>query len=240
MKKYLAFLIILFPIFSYCQAAQGDSLYSQGNFAGALTAYQTELAAAPNNAYLYYNIGNCYYKMGDLGYAIAYYSKAFDLNPRSSLVRENLEMALTRSGAVLVPHGVPEVLHRAFYILSKAEVRGLCMIFVWCFGISAALYIWKGKGKKVMMATGVILVLTALWLGAISYAGSDIDAVVKVSKMTLRSGPGEKFETTATLPEGYYLTIEDKKDDWYLVREYRDANLKGWTKKSSFIIIEEI
>ena len=45
-----------------------------------------------NNGILYYNIGNCYYRLNDLGYARLFYEKAKLYNPTDRDVLHNIEL----------------------------------------------------------------------------------------------------------------------------------------------------
>ena len=100
---------------------QAEGAYRQGKFSAALGLYEEELKNRPNDPFVYYNIGNCYFKMGSKGLAAANYYRAFKLAPRDSDIRHNLSFALSSGGERFVPAGMPVVLHQAFF---RVVIRG--------------------------------------------------------------------------------------------------------------------
>ena len=119
MKKWILALVISMgaPLFIWAQNADSaEEYYRQGRYSAALGAYEEQLKNAPNSPYLYYNIGNCYFKMGSTGLAVANYYRAFRLDPRDEDIRHNLNLALESAGEKLVPGGVPEVLHKVYFL----------------------------------------------------------------------------------------------------------------------------
>lgn len=72
---------------------EGNQLYVQGQYQGALDAYHRALETGYANGTLYYNMGNAYFRLDHLGQAIRYYEKARLLIPESAELLHNLEIA---------------------------------------------------------------------------------------------------------------------------------------------------
>ena len=72
---------------------QGNSLYQQGNFAGAIERYESILSTGMANGDLYFNLGNAYYKQGNMGKAILQYERALRIMPGDDDLRHNLQLA---------------------------------------------------------------------------------------------------------------------------------------------------
>ncbi len=72
------------------------ALFVQGDFEGARKYYLEVLPSFPKNFDLLKNLGFCFYTMGPRGFAQAahYYSQAYDINPNSKEVLENLVKTL--------------------------------------------------------------------------------------------------------------------------------------------------
>ena len=117
MKRYIFILAILFLYtgVSFGQEAAGDphnlffkgnSFYEKRDYEKAIEKYRKIVDLNMESGPLYYNIGNAYFKMGRIGYAILYYKKAHGLMPGDSDLRSNLAYAqsLTEDSA-LQPHG---------------------------------------------------------------------------------------------------------------------------------------
>ena len=69
---------------------EGNRLYGDGDFEGAVEAYSRLLSVVVVDKDLFYNLGNAYYKNGELGRAVLYYERALRLSPRDRDIRENL------------------------------------------------------------------------------------------------------------------------------------------------------
>jgi tetratricopeptide (TPR) repeat protein len=72
---------------------EADSLYAKGEFQKAIDEYSEILNKGYESGSLYYDIGNAYFKLGDLGRAILYYERARTLIPLDADLKTNLEYA---------------------------------------------------------------------------------------------------------------------------------------------------
>ena len=76
--------------------AIGDSAYMNNDYISAAQVYESLLTNG-ESAELYYNLGNSYYKMGDIAKAILNYERALLLDPGSNDIRFNLDMAKAKT-----------------------------------------------------------------------------------------------------------------------------------------------
>jgi tetratricopeptide (TPR) repeat protein len=72
---------------------QANQRYQADDFAGALEAYEAILGSGFTSADLFYNLGNAYFKTGNLGRSILNYERALRLRPRDPDAQANLELA---------------------------------------------------------------------------------------------------------------------------------------------------
>ena len=234
--KHLLLIVILSSLAAFAWGQdtlqQAEGFYRQGKFSAALGLYESELKNAPNDPYVYYNIGNCYFKMGSKGLAAANYYRAFKLAPRDADIRHNLTLALAAGGERLVPAGMPEILHKAFFYLSYDEVKGLTFLLLWLFCAAGSVWLLKRKFKRVFFASVVILIICSGWLYARYTLEQEHLAVVASAVAEIRSGPGTNFPASASVPQGHLLAVQDTKDDWYEVI-VKSQGLKGWVEKST-------
>lgn len=91
-KFYIIFLIFNF---SFAQNAfeKGNQLYQKGNFQEAINNYESILSSGKQSAELYFNLGNCYYKLHKVAPAIYNFEKALLLNPNDNEIQSNLNFA---------------------------------------------------------------------------------------------------------------------------------------------------
>ena len=129
MKRFLLTVLLgallATPLYAQEKLQQAESFYRAGQYAQALSVYEQDLKNNPKDPYLYYNIGNCYFKMGSKGLAAAYYYRAFKLRPQDADIRHNLSLALASGGESLIPNGMPPGLHKALFVLPLGELKGL-------------------------------------------------------------------------------------------------------------------
>ena len=86
--------------------AEGDSAYMRNDYISAIQIYEALLGKG-EAADVYYNLGNSYYKAGDIAKAILNYERALLLQPGNSDIRANLEIA--RSKTIDKVEAVPEI-----------------------------------------------------------------------------------------------------------------------------------
>ena len=86
--------------------AEGDSAYVKNDYASAIQIYEALLKEG-EAAEVYYNLGNSYYKTGDIAKAILNYERALLIQPGNADIRANLEIARAKTIDKVIP--VPEV-----------------------------------------------------------------------------------------------------------------------------------
>ncbi|HQG68575.1 MAG TPA: tetratricopeptide repeat protein, partial [Paludibacteraceae bacterium] len=100
MKRLISNIILIITLLaSLPLSAQSDAvkyandLYAKGNFHAAAEQYEKILKNEGIAPELYYNLGNAYYKMNEIGLAILNYERALKLSPRFEDARFNLQLA---------------------------------------------------------------------------------------------------------------------------------------------------
>ncbi len=234
-KFFLALLCVILlgtPLWAQEDLSQAEQAYRSGKYAQALGAYEQILKNHPKDPYLYYNIGNCYFKMGSKGLATAYYYRAFKLAPRDSNIRYNLALALNEAGNSLVPRGIPPVVHRAFFILSLEELKGLVCLTGWGLCLGVGWWLLTRKAGKLVWTVGILFVLCAGWFYARHSWETQPLAVVASPVAEIRSGPGLNFPPSASVPQGHLVEVLDRKDHWQEVI-VRSQGIKGWVEQTA-------
>lgn len=235
MKRFTALLILccaFWPAFAQSNLQQAEELYRQGKFSAALSAYENLLKNNTNDPFVYYNIGNCYFKMGSKGLAAANYFRAFRLAPRDADIRHNLTLALASGGERLVPAGVPVVLHKAFFFLSYPELKGLTQALFWLACLLGAGCVLRRRWSRGLTLVCLLLVCCSGWLYVRGQLAKKEWAVIASAAAEIRSGPGMNFPASANVAQGHLVTILDGKDAWYEV-VVTSQGIKGWIEKNA-------
>jgi tetratricopeptide (TPR) repeat protein len=219
---------------------EGQKLYDRGDYQGAADWYLKAAGADPRNAGLHYDLGNALFKAGRTGPAIASYQRAFDRAPRDADIRQNLDYALRRAGEELVPAGVPPLLFIAFHIFSERELAGLHWLACWLALILAGLALLREDIRAALLPwTAAAL---ALWLSVggwwltVRGVPPPRRGVIVPSAAELRSGPGENFSVSFTVPAGRRVHILSGSGTWLELGVLKEG-VKGWLPAAA---VEEI
>lgn len=148
----VALLVMLSPIGLQAQnLSYPDSLwnagvaaYTEGDFASALKDWEEIRSAGLMSRELYYNLGNAYFKTGEIAKATLWYERALKLDPSDKDVRYNLEYArsLTQDRIEEVPEIIFEQWgHALCYLLPSNTWAVLGLVFLAAAIAMALLYL---------------------------------------------------------------------------------------------------
>lgn len=93
------------PYNAWWQKANG--FYQEKNYDSAVFYYEKLSSLSPDDAAIFYNLGNSYYKLNNIGKAVLSYERALKIEPGFKNARENLELAQSRiSNRILPPEDI--------------------------------------------------------------------------------------------------------------------------------------
>ena len=178
------------------------------------------------NGHLYYDLGNTYFRMGDLGRSILSYRRAQLLIPGDRELLRNLEYARTRR-VDHIPAPEPQLLLRTLlfwhYDIPLGWRRGLFLVTSALFWLSAALYLFARR-PALRWSMGVTGTLAALWLGSLAADQvallKDRSGVVLAAEAVARKGDGESYEPSFQQPlhAGTEFVLTRRRPGWWEVR----------------------
>lgn len=222
--------------------ANGNQLYEKGDFSGALDVYEN-LAFATVNWKLYYNIGNCYFKMNQPVQAKIFYLRARRLRPFEASISRNLEI-INKMLKDQVPQEksdfIANVVKRIETLLPLNLLSALLLLaLLFLNGFIFALLQKKGNRKWMIYGFSFLLVLTiGLSLYHIHRLGQQKirnTAVIVTPDSELRSGPGENNTILFRVNPGLAVKILEKSQDWYQVSA--TSEIAGWIQQEALEII---
>ncbi|MBI2470234.1 MAG: tetratricopeptide repeat protein [Planctomycetes bacterium] len=189
----------------------------------AVSQYETILTHGFGHGQIYYNLGNTYYRKGELGRAILNYRKAQRLTPRNADLNANLRLAKNSTEDKELPNEAPVVVRRIFFwffLLNGNELILLAVslyvvLMLLLFFLIVLKYSWL---KRFMIGFSVGLFVAVVSLGIKIYTEQGVSrGVVTASKCQVRYGPGEEYEPKFEIHDGAECLIEGERDDWYNV-----------------------
>ena len=233
------------------KSQQGDSgetaaaAYAKGDYQQAAECY-TQLLKVGESAELYYNLGNCEYRLGNITQSIIAYERALRLNPGDSDTRYNLQFLRGKTIDKVVPvdemffvtwyHSLQNLMSiDAWAILAvSAFVLALILILAYLFGSNILLRKIGFFGAFVGL---LIFVLGLLFAYQRKVALSEHNiAIVLTPTLNVKATPAESSSDAFVIHEGTRLTITDSSmNAWYGVR--LDDGKEGWLPKNSVEVI---
>jgi len=214
-----------------------NRLYEEGKFKEAAAAYEQLAAAGRVSSELYFNLGNAWFKAGQLGRAVAAYHQAGRLAPRDPDVRANLQFARNQTPGPSRPQG------------GGRSWLGRLSLDEWALAAAAALWAsflllaagqWRPALKPTLrtpvIAAGVAALATLACLGtALQQQRSARLAVVVKPEAVVRQGPLEVSKTAFAVHDGAELDVLDQKNDWLQVSA-GPARL-GWIRRDQVLLV---
>jgi len=215
---------------------QANDAYARGNYDQALSDYTEILSSGRVSGPLFYNIGNAYFKTGDLGRAVLNYERALRYIPRDRDLQANYRYVLSQTGKAYQSR--PEFLwDRVPGILTHNE---FCWIFAGLIASFAALHLWGLYGRW----RSLLRVLSMGIVGGLimaTIAGLQVQSQQDKSRaVILRAGPARfepREDATAyfSLFEGELVDLIKKEKKWMKIKQFDGKT--GWVQSD---IIEKI
>lgn len=223
-----------------------DEAYAAGNYQQAIALYEQILHTQGEAAAIYYNLGNSYYKAGQLAKAILNYERALLMNPGDGDIRFNLELARSKTVDKITP------LSEMFFITWARDVANLLSSDAWAkcaiacfllFILSVAAYIFGRKPAVRKASFFLALFLLAVCLVANASASyqkgqrlSQASAIVMLPTVSVKSTPDNSGTDLFVLHEGCKVEIKDgTMSTWKEIR-LPDGNV-GWLPASAIEVI---
>ncbi|MBI4382837.1 MAG: tetratricopeptide repeat protein [Nitrospinae bacterium] len=238
----LAVLDLLFP-FSICWAEEGGALgqiakanayYQEKRYSEAARIYSDLEAKGHENGHLYYNLGNAYFRLGEIGPAILSYLKAKSLIPRDKDLEANLKTAIQETNDRLEekPQGFMKTVLFWLDDFNRAETVQILIVsnFLFWLAMAGRLFFrhafWDVARKTFLIGLCLAVISTA---GKFSVESGPGLGVVFAKTADVKSSPAGGSVTLFQLHEGVPLAIAGEKDGWYRIELSEDK--KGWIQK---------
>ncbi len=224
---------------------EGNQAYAQGDYHTALQWYQRIESMGYESSELYYNIGNCYYKLDEIGNAILYYERARKLTPHDKEILENLQLANLKvvDRIELPPRFILFEWWDAFkFYLTLPQLTRLSAISYVLFVLLLTLYIflrhprWRKVVLIFMITAAVFMLITSylLYLN-VQHEKENKEAVVLAPVVTVLSAPEENGTDVFVLHEGVKVRLGEQRGEWVKISLPDGKN--GWLKMETLGVI---
>jgi len=220
---------------------QASQLYQQGKFAEAGEAYESLVNNGYASGVLYYNLGNAYYKVGNIAKAVLFYERALKLMPNDEDLRYNLQLANSVIIDKIEP--APRLFIWQYWdgMKQMLSLHGLTwlayLVFVLTIGAWAGLILARTyRFRRIALIAGsvsglVFALVLVVFFGRLSDLGSKDSAIVTAQITTAKNSPDPKSSDAFVLHAGVKVQITDQLSDWVKIR-LADGKV-GWMERSA-------
>lgn len=225
--------------------ADADKEYAKGNYLQASKDY-SDLLKVGESVELYYNLGNCYYRLGNITKSIIAYEKAHRLSPSDRDVTFNLEFVREKTIDKI------ERQEKNFFSAGYTMLQNLMDMDAWarlsivaffaCLGMAMLFLLgrdeWMRKlGFYVALLSVFVFVFSTLfaWQQKHNFDARD-RAVVVAPSASVKQTPSDSSADAVVVHEGTAVQIVDRTmSDWYSVK--LDDGKEGWLKRNTLEVI---
>lgn len=209
-------------------ARRADSAYRVAAYPEAIGLYEQVLDGGYTSADLYYNLGNAYYRDGQMGRAILNYNRALRLRPSMTDAKENLALAESKTADritqlpqlfivrwvnSLTRHVSPSA-WRTVLVLLTALLAAAVVLFV----LGRSIGMRKGAFIGIVVAAVLWVAVLALCIGSSRHRNAHSEAVVMDAAVTVKGSPEWQSVDKLILHEGTTVTILEELSSWYKIR----------------------
>ncbi len=216
------------------QIAIANDHYANRQYQEASNIYQELVELGNKNGYLFYNLGNAYLRLEQIGPSILNYTRAKRFLPRDESLDANLRYAILKTQDQLEPPSLRGLSTIFFWMQNFSQMEHLVFLAIINLIFWLTLGVWFIRRsefcnltRKTMMA---ILFISVLSTGVkITLESETTTGVVLAKAIEVKSAIGANNVTLFQLHEGSVVSIIARENDWYQV-ELNDGK-KGWAQK---------
>ena len=226
---------------------KGIDSYNEGRYSEAISYYETILKNKEHSAALYFNLGNCYYKMNRIAPSIYYYEKALLLEPNDPDIQNNL--AFAKQMTLDAIEEMPETgLAKAYKGTAGAlsfEQWGILSIFFICLGILAYILYFLVRystHKRIALVSSLVILILGFVFVAFAYIGqqdyqNDQPAIIFADAIIVRSEPNRRSEPVFELHEGTKVQVLDALEEWNKIQLANGQ--EGWLPEEEIRLLKD-
>ena len=210
--------------------------YLDGDYTAAAEGYEALLARGHVNGHLFYNLGNCYVRLGRIGRAILNYKKALLLLPRDGDLKANLQYArsLCQDRIEESPASIGRTLAFWYFGLNfRGMLLALC-ILNGLFWLSVLVKL--SRDSEWVRWSIALSLMVSLLMGAsavLKYRETfhNKEGVILAEEAPVRAGFSRKDTVLFILHEGAEFKVIGQEKGWWKI-ELPDGK-KGWLPQDS-------
>jgi len=219
---------------------QANARYQAGMYQEAIDLYLQMGANGKVSGEVYFNLGNAYYKLGDIGRAILYYEKAKIFLESDEALDQNIRLARLRTVDEIEP--LPRLFliewwETLLHVLSLETIAwityGIYLLVVFLLALNI---LWHGRWKRwVWIAIWVFVPILLIFLSRVYQFETSQFGIILETKVSVMNEPNISGQEIFILHEGTKVRINRSVDNWDEI-SIPDGKT-GWIEQKSLEVI---
>ncbi|MFC1895641.1 SH3 domain-containing protein [Thermodesulfobacteriota bacterium] len=219
---------------------EANQAYRAGQYAEAAEKFESLVRQSPVGGGVFFNLGNCYFRLDRPGLAMLNYERAHILIPRDPDLDFNLRYVRDRVVDRAEKHRGAGFLGWLDSLTSDEVFWGVFAVHLlfWC---ALTLRCWFRSEWSYYLAVALCIVwVLAFVFGGVKWYGAtrDFRAVVVADEISVRAGPDPDDTLLFQLHEGTVVTWEREEDGWFLIRFSEQK--RGWTQRNGIALVRPV
>jgi len=232
-------LLLAQPVEVYFE--QGNRAYSEGKYQDAADLYHKIIEKGVASGEVYFNLGNTYYKLDQIGKTILYYEKAQQYLEGDPALEQNMKLASLKVVDKIEP--IPKLFleewwNAVTHIFPLTIIAWLSYILFFLIMIFAAFYLLFPKKifiRAIWIFVTLFVIALSFYLSRIYQFESSKYGVILASKVSVVSEPSLTGSEVFIIHEGTKVAINREIDGWFEI-SLADGKT-GWLKTNDLELI---
>ncbi len=221
--------------------AKGNNEYINGNYSKSIRYYMAIENQGLRSVPLYYNLGNAYFKLGDVAHSMLYYHRALKIEPSNEDTKHNIDVVQshTKDKIESIPlfillewnNAIRSSLSILGWSITSIVAWGGLLLFLLLFLLSRQLAHKKLGFYGALLCAVVLLISTSYAIGERREIVDNHEAIVMSQSLAVKSSPissstdlfilhaGTKVALLTTLEGWSKIVIADGRQGWVESRQ---------------------
>lgn len=203
--------------------SKGNELYKANDFEEASKTYLEIVNSGTSSFEVFFNLGNCYFRLGKVGEAVLYYEKAKKINSKDENLLYNLQLVSNQTidrVELPEPDVFTKIINDSLEFFTLSELSYILIGQVWLFALGMIFFLWRRD--KFLLYFSLLFLTTSLFSGAFlkyKYEIDSIDYVVVLHyEANAYSSPNKDAKLMFSIHEGTKAQVLEEAEGFYEVR----------------------
>jgi len=214
---------------------RANNFFQQKEYDSAAAYYEKISALAPQDAVIYYNLGNSYYRLNKIGPAVLNYQRTLNINPQFKEAQDNLTLTEARIGN-RIPNGGNIFFVKWWQSITSAQKAATwAIVSLLIFLLTIGMLLARRFRNNMRVPGQLIGVLCFAWVICMTFAVTAANNKASSGKAVVMQNDApllteQKGKTQSLVPEGTTVKVKDMDGNWTEVQLPDGRN--GWMQAS--------